>query len=334
VSHTGEYDKAKVQNKSGKVKGKHPAERKIFVSSFRSRSRPREAAGAGGEIPRIRGRERPRARRRTTGCVTQSPVHRRRAERSGFVSEVSFVNARAGARARVVGELPLGRRARSEYRAESPRSRLCVCARARMWRECAVRPPVCRALWYIRARIYVCTCALTDSDGRAKADDRGERLRLLRQTRCREEREAGETGRSSSDAGGGGGSGSGGSGGNDDDDDDDDDEDDGGSGRARDSLARRGNLPLPCRRQHCTTMRTAAACNGRVRSSRVQPRHGERPRSVRARESGEGDPHPVRRGGPRYSARAISFPRRRALSLRFIHSAREMVQRGEKRVMK
>jgi hypothetical protein len=42
----------------------------------------------------------------------------------------------------------------------------------------------------------------------------------------------------------------------------------------------------------------------------------------------------VRRGGPRYSARAISFPRRRALSLRFIHSAREMVQRGEKRVMK
>jgi len=304
VSHTGEYDKAKVQNKSGKVKGKHPAERKIFVSSFRSRSRPREAAGAGGEIPRIRGRERPRARRRTTGCVTQSPVHRRRAERSGFVSEVSFVNARAGARARVVGELPLGRRARSEYRAESPRSRLCVCARARMWRECAVRPPVCRALWYIRARIYVCTCALTDSDGRAKADDRGERLRLLRQTRY------------------------------DDDDDDDDDEDDGGSGRARDSLARRGNLPLPCRRQHCTTMRTAAACNGRVRSSRVQPRHGERPRSVRARESGEGDPHPVRRGGPRYSARAISFPRRRALSLRFIHSAREMVQRGEKRVMK
>lgn len=43
-----------------------------------------EREGKGG-IPWIGGRERPRARRRTAGCVTQSPVHRQRASGAAWI---------------------------------------------------------------------------------------------------------------------------------------------------------------------------------------------------------------------------------------------------------
>lgn len=85
--------------------------------------------GKGG-IPWIGGRERPRARRRTAGCVTQSPVHRQRtSERaSGAVwIRVESPLARGGglSRGAEYGS------ARAGYRAESPSARARPFARAR-----------------------------------------------------------------------------------------------------------------------------------------------------------------------------------------------------------
>lgn len=75
-----------------------------FLREARKREREREGKGERRDSPWIGGRERPRARRRTAGCVTQSPVHRQRASaerRGGFVSSLS-VGAHGGGLSRGV----------------------------------------------------------------------------------------------------------------------------------------------------------------------------------------------------------------------------------------
>lgn len=159
---------------------KHP-----FVSSVRSRGESPFFGKHWGEgrerrdSPWIGGRERPRARRRTAGCVTQSPVHRQRASGAAWIRVES-----------------LRRRAVGDYRAE--------CGSAR-----AVSGGIPE-----RASETARMCASVG--GRAKADGRGESC-SVRRSKAAGERGEGEAGNaaSSSDArgdrdGDGGGNGGGG----------------------------------------------------------------------------------------------------------------------------
>jgi len=186
----------------------------------------------------------------------------------------------------------------------------------------------------------VCTCALTDSDGRAKADDRGERLRLLRQTRCGKSERQGKPvalrqTRAAVAAAAAAAAAT-------------------AAAAAAAAAATTTATTMVARVARVTHLRVAGISRFLAGGSTVQlcapppratgeydPREysldTERDHDQCARgrpgrgiliRCGEAGPVTLHERFP------ISFPRRRALSLQFIHSAREMVQRGEKRVMK
>lgn len=133
----------------------------------------REGRREGG-IPWIGGRERPRARRRTTGCVTQSPVHRQRASERSGAARAAWIRVESLRRHLRWGTIARSTVARAQEwnRAESPSARACVCV----------------------------------SGGRAKADGRGEScsVRRMRAADGRGRGEAGNAAASSSDARGDG----------------------------------------------------------------------------------------------------------------------------------
>lgn len=146
-------------------------------------------------IPWIHGRERPRARRRTTGCVTQSPVHRRR-ERRRFVSSLG---RRAVGNCSCWAESPSGAGHTSDRSRERERStRLCASV-------VAARRPTAEERGWVPSDASRLTGG---TRAKRREDEEGKRRFFVRRARLRV---------------------------------------------ARDSLVRRGNLPLPRRWQHHTT---------------------------------------------------------------------------------